>query len=65
MSFIESFPLPVLLWEMCDSDDVTLCSAVSKVQQLLQGLQASGDEGQQLTAVMEMCQVSRFHQLMP
>lgn len=31
--------------------------SVSKVQQLLQGLQATGDEGQQLTAVMEMCQV--------
>ncbi|XP_071085244.1 E3 ubiquitin-protein ligase TRIP12-like isoform X2 [Haliotis cracherodii] len=30
---------------------------MSKVQQLLQGLQASGDEGQQLTAVMEMCQL--------
>ena len=32
--------------------------AVNKAQQLLQGLQASGDEGQQLTAVIEMCQVS-------
>ena len=31
---------------------------VSKAHQLLQGLQASGDEGQQLTAVIEMCQVS-------
>ncbi|XP_050411436.2 E3 ubiquitin-protein ligase TRIP12 [Patella vulgata] len=30
---------------------------MSKVQQLLQGLQATGDEGQQLTAVMEMCQL--------
>ncbi|XP_041350022.1 E3 ubiquitin-protein ligase TRIP12-like isoform X2 [Gigantopelta aegis] len=30
---------------------------MSKVQQLLQGLQANGDEGQQLTAVMEMCQL--------
>ncbi|XP_070173831.1 E3 ubiquitin-protein ligase TRIP12-like isoform X3 [Littorina saxatilis] len=30
---------------------------MSKVQQLLQGLQAAGDEGQQLTAVMEMCQL--------
>jgi hypothetical protein len=30
--------------------------AVSKAQQLLQGLQ-SKDEGQQVTAVMEMCQV--------
>ena len=32
--------------------------SVNRVQQLLQGLQASGDEGQQLTAVIEMCQVS-------
>jgi hypothetical protein len=29
---------------------------VSKAQQLLQGLQAK-DEGQQIAAVMEMCQV--------
>ena len=35
---------------------VSICP-VSKVQQLLQGLQATGDEGQQLTAAMEMCQV--------
>jgi E3 ubiquitin-protein ligase TRIP12 len=32
------------------------CSA-SKAQQLLQGLQATGDEGQQLQAVIEMCQM--------
>ncbi|XP_064639626.1 E3 ubiquitin-protein ligase TRIP12-like isoform X2 [Lineus longissimus] len=32
-------------------------SGVSKAQQLLQGLQASGDEGSQLTAVIEMCQL--------
>ncbi|XP_031342168.1 E3 ubiquitin-protein ligase TRIP12-like isoform X1 [Photinus pyralis] len=32
-------------------------SAVTKAQQLLQGLQASGDEGQQLQAVIEMCQL--------
>ena len=31
--------------------------SVTKAQQLLQGLQAPEDEGQQLTAVMEMCQV--------
>ena len=30
---------------------------VSKAHQLLQGLQSTGDEGQQLTAVIEMCQV--------
>ncbi|XP_064615750.1 E3 ubiquitin-protein ligase TRIP12-like [Liolophura sinensis] len=30
---------------------------MGKVQQLLQGLQATGDEGQQLTAVIEMCQL--------
>jgi len=30
---------------------------VGKVQSLLQGLQATGDEGQQLTAVIEMCQL--------
>ena len=35
-----------------------LCVVVTKAQQLLQGLQATGDEGQQLTAVIEMCQVS-------
>lgn len=29
----------------------------SKAQQLLQGLQASGDESQQLQAVIEMCQM--------
>ena len=32
-------------------------SSSSKAHQLLQGLQASGDEGQQLQAVMEMCQL--------
>ncbi|KAF5283720.1 hypothetical protein FQR65_LT13755 [Abscondita terminalis] len=32
-------------------------SSVTKAQQLLQGLQASGDEGQQLQAVIEMCQL--------
>lgn len=32
-------------------------SAGSKGQQLLHGLQATGDEGQQLQAVMEMCQL--------
>ena len=31
--------------------------SVTKAQQLLQGLQSPEDEGQQLTAVMEMCQV--------
>ena len=35
-------------------DDV---AAASKAQQLLQGLQATGDEGQQLQAVIEMCQM--------
>ena len=35
---------------------VLLYVAVGKAQQLLQGLQ-SKDEGQQVTAVMEMCQV--------
>lgn len=29
----------------------------SKAQQLLQGMQATGDEGQQLQAVIEMCQM--------
>ena len=40
-----------------------MCStvlAVNKAQQLLQGLQAAGDEGQQLTACIEMCQVSVY-----
>ncbi|XP_049857305.1 E3 ubiquitin-protein ligase TRIP12 isoform X2 [Schistocerca gregaria] len=32
-------------------------SSSSKAQQLLQGVQATGDEGQQLQAVMEMCQM--------
>lgn len=32
-------------------------STSSKAQQLLQGLQATGDEGQQLQAVIEMCQL--------
>ncbi|XP_069701943.1 E3 ubiquitin-protein ligase TRIP12 isoform X2 [Periplaneta americana] len=32
-------------------------SSSSKAQQLLQGLQATGDEGQQLQAVIEMCQM--------
>lgn len=31
--------------------------AMAKVTSLIQGMQAKGDEGQQLTAVMEMCQV--------
>ncbi|XP_067014060.2 E3 ubiquitin-protein ligase TRIP12 isoform X3 [Anabrus simplex] len=32
-------------------------SSSSKAQQLLQGLQATGDEGQQLQALIEMCQM--------
>lgn len=32
-------------------------SSVAKATQLLQGLQATGDEGQQLQAVIEMCQM--------
>nr|XP_022913625.1 E3 ubiquitin-protein ligase TRIP12 isoform X2 [Onthophagus taurus] len=32
-------------------------SSATKAQQLLQGLQATGDEGQQLQAVIEMCQM--------
>ena len=32
--------------------------SVNKATQLLQGLQSTGNEGQQLTAVIEMCQVS-------
>jgi hypothetical protein len=31
--------------------------SVNKAQQLLQGLQATGNEDQQLSAVIEMCQV--------
>ena len=34
--------------------------AMSKVGSLIKGMQAKEDEGQQLTAVMEMCQVSRL-----
>ncbi|XP_022824637.1 E3 ubiquitin-protein ligase TRIP12 isoform X2 [Spodoptera litura] len=36
---------------------VTANSAASKATQLLAGLQATGDEGQQLQAVIEMCQL--------
>ncbi|CAG9576011.1 unnamed protein product [Danaus chrysippus] len=36
---------------------VTANSAASKAAQLLSGLQATGDEGQQLQAVIEMCQL--------
>ena len=32
-------------------------STTSKAHQLLQGLQATGDESRQLQAVIEMCQV--------
>ena len=32
-------------------------STTSKAQQLLQGLQATGDESRQLQAVIEMCQL--------
>ena len=39
------------------TNEFSIFFPVSKVQQLLQGLQATGDEDQQLTAVMEMCQV--------
>jgi len=31
-----------------------------KAQQLIQGLTAVGDEGQQLSAVIELCQVCSF-----
>ena len=44
----------------------TAAVSVSKTQQLLQGLQAVGDEGTQLTSVIEMCQVrtcARAHAL--
>lgn len=37
---------------------ISLMFSVTKAQQLLQGLQSAGDEGQQLTAAIEMCQVS-------
>lgn len=36
---------------------VLLSTAASKAAQLLAGLQATGDEGQQLQAVIEMCQL--------
>ena len=36
---------------------ILFSSVVSKAQQLLQGLQATGDENQQLQAVIEMCQM--------
>lgn len=36
---------------------ICVCVAGSKAQQLLQGLQATGDESQQLQAAIEMCQL--------
>lgn len=36
---------------------LSACAAGSKAQQLLQGLQATGDESQQLHAAIEMCQL--------
>lgn len=36
---------------------IKYCYIASKAQQLLQGMQATGDEGQQLQAVIEMCQM--------
>jgi len=36
---------------------VTVMFVASKAQQLIQGLSAAGDEGQQLSAVIELCQV--------
>lgn len=36
---------------------INIIFAATKAQQLLQGLQATGDEGQQLQAVIEMCQM--------
>lgn len=42
----DTHPDPPLSW-----------SADSKAQQLLQGLQATGDESQQLQAAIEMCQL--------
>lgn len=36
---------------------VLILFAGSKAQQLLQGLQATGDESQQLQAAIEMCQL--------
>lgn len=37
---------------------IVSCLTVNKAQQLLQGLQATGNEDQQLSSVIEMCQVS-------
>ena len=39
--------------------------SVGKAQQLLQGIQSVGDEGAQLTAVIEMCQVSSYITVTP
>lgn len=36
---------------------ISFSFVASKAQQLLQGMQAIGDEGQQLQAVIEMCQM--------
>lgn len=55
-------------WSSLDSHQCSLCLVVfeywkkflspgSKAQQLLQGLQATGDESQQLQAAIEMCQL--------
>ena len=51
-------PVPSSSAPPCAHHFVHCVLTATKAQQLLQGLQASGDEGQQLSAVIEMCQVS-------
>lgn len=44
------------MWRISLKIVIILCPG-SKAQQLLQGLQATGDESQQLQAAIEMCQL--------
>lgn len=47
----------ILFWYLPKMLTLNFFLASTKAQQLLQGLQATGDEGQQLQAVIEMCQM--------
>ncbi len=64
MSVGATASVPMFSLNGCSGVLNRMCSTVltvNKAQQLLQGLQAVGDEGQQLTACIEMCQVSNIH----
>lgn len=61
MTLTDVFDIFVGRLSISSAQDVRLLSpsvlAGSKAQQLLQGLQATGDESQQLQAAIEMCQL--------